>query len=439
LPNWKKLITSGSDASLNSLFSPSITGSLQGTSSWAISASWAPGGGLSGGTTGYIPLWTGTNTLSSSILFQSSSRIGINVVNPQRELHVSGGVLFESFNTSSAFNVRYYKNTEVYGTQYVENTGVGFEYHSGSNYVGIGAFDYTNITPQLVIYSGDGGNGYLFRGAEYDINYSVNFVSFSLVDKNYVDNIATSSYSRFALSASYAPGGGLSGGATNYIPLWTGTSTLSSSLLYQSSSRIGINVVNPQYTLDVSGSVNIRANDGTADNIFNASVVSSSYESYIYLSHLGSSMYTSRDGGAKYVGLYFVVSGSNLEGVIDGITADGFEGLKYVEDFSNNYSSRSLVDKNYVDSIATSSYSRFTISASYTTTALSASYATTSSYAVNTISASYARTASHAINTLPNNNVYLGNSALININTGTNNIGVGVSALQNNISCCILL
>jgi hypothetical protein len=67
MPNWKKIIVSGSDASLNSvfansvtasIFSGSFTGSLQGTSSWsnnsisssyALSASWAPGGTGGGG------------------------------------------------------------------------------------------------------------------------------------------------------------------------------------------------------------------------------------------------------------------------------------------------------------------------------------------------------------------------------------------------------
>lgn len=48
MPSWKKVITSGSNASLNSLYALSITGSLFGTASYAIqalSASWAPGGG----------------------------------------------------------------------------------------------------------------------------------------------------------------------------------------------------------------------------------------------------------------------------------------------------------------------------------------------------------------------------------------------------------
>jgi hypothetical protein len=36
MPSWKKVITSGSDAELNSLYAPSITGSLQGTASYAL-------------------------------------------------------------------------------------------------------------------------------------------------------------------------------------------------------------------------------------------------------------------------------------------------------------------------------------------------------------------------------------------------------------------
>ena len=41
MPNWKKVLTSGSAGELSSLYAPSITGSLQGTASFAISASYA--------------------------------------------------------------------------------------------------------------------------------------------------------------------------------------------------------------------------------------------------------------------------------------------------------------------------------------------------------------------------------------------------------------
>jgi hypothetical protein len=45
MPSWRKVITSGSNASLSSLYAPSITGSLLGTASYAttaLSASYAP-------------------------------------------------------------------------------------------------------------------------------------------------------------------------------------------------------------------------------------------------------------------------------------------------------------------------------------------------------------------------------------------------------------
>ena len=41
MPNWKKIIVSGSDAQLNSVNATSFTGSLLGTASNAISASYA--------------------------------------------------------------------------------------------------------------------------------------------------------------------------------------------------------------------------------------------------------------------------------------------------------------------------------------------------------------------------------------------------------------
>jgi len=81
MPNWKKLIVSGSDASLNSLTvttnvnAQSFTGSLQGTSSWASNAQTASsatlftissslysaqGRGISAGTTVISSISTGS-------------------------------------------------------------------------------------------------------------------------------------------------------------------------------------------------------------------------------------------------------------------------------------------------------------------------------------------------------------------------------------------
>jgi len=45
-------------------------------------------------------------------------------------------------------------------------------------------------------------------------------------------------------------------GTTNYIPVWTGSTTLGNSIMYQTDSRIGVNTTSPQYALDVSGHIN---------------------------------------------------------------------------------------------------------------------------------------------------------------------------------------
>ena len=66
----------------------SYTGSLFGTSSWSQNAVTASN--ILGGSTNYIPIWTGTNTLSSSALYQSASSIGLNTVSPSASFHIIG-------------------------------------------------------------------------------------------------------------------------------------------------------------------------------------------------------------------------------------------------------------------------------------------------------------------------------------------------------------
>ncbi len=58
--------------------------------------------------------------------------------------------------------------------------------------------------------------------------------------------------SSFTGTSSYASN--ISGGSVNYIPIWSGSSTLSSSILYQSSSRIGLGTLTPTASLEISTS-----------------------------------------------------------------------------------------------------------------------------------------------------------------------------------------
>lgn len=53
------------------------------------------------------------------------------------------------------------------------------------------------------------------------------------------------------------------GGATNYITLWNGATTLSSSVMYQTGGNVGINTIIPQEKLDVRGNVVISGTGAT--------------------------------------------------------------------------------------------------------------------------------------------------------------------------------
>ena len=134
MPSWKKVIVSGSDATLNSLVVNSgVTGSLQGTASWAVSASQAV-------SSSYAPTATnvfiqdgnsfgaqatlGTNdtqnlafeTSGSTRMFISSSGlVGIGTTTPVSTLDVNGTGRFTSIIETSS--LRYKKSIKTLPSQ----------------------------------------------------------------------------------------------------------------------------------------------------------------------------------------------------------------------------------------------------------------------------------------------------------------------------------
>lgn len=131
-------------------FTGSFTGSLLGTASYALTASYAMNGGgsgLSGGTNNYIPLWSGSNALTSSIIYQNNNKIGIGTTSPQTLLHISSGSGYMAFpyeialiekDKDTKFGVYTSTNTPASGaaaivlgyTNYLTENGYfpGFEY-----------------------------------------------------------------------------------------------------------------------------------------------------------------------------------------------------------------------------------------------------------------------------------------------------------------------
>jgi hypothetical protein len=99
MPNWKKVIVSGSDASLNSITTPAgtinnITASFAVTASYALTASYTP---AIAGTDNYIPKFNGLSALENSVMYESGSNIGIGTTSPSYKTTIYSTSTTDSF------------------------------------------------------------------------------------------------------------------------------------------------------------------------------------------------------------------------------------------------------------------------------------------------------------------------------------------------------
>lgn len=84
-----------------------ITGSLEGTSSFSISSSYASYADTSSyttaisGSTNYISRFTGNSTLGNSLIYDDGTNIGIGITNPTEKLEVGGNIKASGFKTST--------------------------------------------------------------------------------------------------------------------------------------------------------------------------------------------------------------------------------------------------------------------------------------------------------------------------------------------------
>lgn len=179
------------------------------------------GGSLSGGTANKVAFWTGASTVSYNSFFHwddANTRLGLGTTSPAYILHVNDNVKFGS--TASDMRKLYF--------------GDGTYVHVGE----------------------DGADNRLsLKGSSLAVNINGSTGTSG--------QVLTASGSGTATWESPSSGG-LSGGTTNYIPYWTGTSALGTTSLFWNTtySSLGIGVTNPYYQLEVANNMKIGTNYG---------------------------------------------------------------------------------------------------------------------------------------------------------------------------------
>ena len=197
-------------------------------------------------------------------------KIGIGLNNPVNALDVIGNISASIITASLFFGTASWSQNAISASYVLGASNISSSYSLTSSYALNGgggnsitsSYAYTSswalngfMTP--IFYDSDNGQyyGLTVQGASGSEVIQINPVTY-----NSQSGIFSNVSSSYSLTSSYAlnggsGGGGLSGGSTNYIPIWSSPTSLSSSNIYQSGSNIGVSTTNPLYTLQVSGTI----------------------------------------------------------------------------------------------------------------------------------------------------------------------------------------
>lgn len=202
------------------------------------------GVGLSGsGTTNYHAKFTGSTSLGNSLIFDNGTNIGINTTSPNAQFHIvanstdtfTSGLKINRSDLSTQFLTLNYESGIVNFT--AVDTAFGspaFRFNTSTN--------GSTITERVRIQaSGNVGIGNTNNTYKLDVTGDVNISGTYRVNGT-------------------AIGGVTGSGSTNYVPLWTSTTGLGNSIIYNASGNLGINSTTDGYTLNAIRSASTQFN-----------------------------------------------------------------------------------------------------------------------------------------------------------------------------------
>ena len=269
MPNWKKLIVSGSDASLNSLnvttnvTAQSFTGSLFGTSSYssrALTSSYAL-------TASYVTLAQTASNISPAITNDADIRVitanGNGTLNGEANLtfngsllNVVGNLLVSGSAAVGTGSLGPFENTVTLGARDTGGEGgqIGFN-ASGGTYTSASFIDLYQNQIRILKGTNAGSVGLVTQWNLHSnqmqlpsYNSTTAFNATTLVGLLGFDssgNILTAQTSSAALT----------GGATSYLARWASSTALTTGSVYDTGTAVGIGNTTPAYKLDVSGDI----------------------------------------------------------------------------------------------------------------------------------------------------------------------------------------
>jgi hypothetical protein len=217
-------------------------------------------------------VFSGSVTMNPGGLFVSSSgNVGIGSTSPTRKLDVSGDIRIISSSTGLGPSLVLNNGTEVAGnysqiafggtsnsTTYLKG-GIAYVTLASTNgrgdiyFLQNSAANSTNATlanaVMVISNSGNVGIGTTIPNSTLSVSGSVSITGSVISTVGFTGSLSGSASS--ATSASHALT--LAGGTANYVPLWSANTTIGTSIMFQSSSRIGINTTSPATTLAIAG------------------------------------------------------------------------------------------------------------------------------------------------------------------------------------------
>src|SRR3989344_505319 len=231
-----------------------------------------------GGTSGYIPQWSGTSTLNNSGIYYAGGRVGIGTTAPSNKLHIIDGNNPNPLHVSSGtYNqIALFNSTDDTSIINIIDDDNNMSFGINGDVFSIDTNSLTFGTPKLSIdISGNVGIGTTTPSNKLDVRGVINASGMIYYNNGTAVNLGTGNVS--------------GGGAAGYIPQWANATSLNNSIIYQLGWKVGVGTTTPRQALDVNGSItgglvnqsfkNIMSNGGGESGGFDGWGTVSSYGS----------------------------------------------------------------------------------------------------------------------------------------------------------------